>query len=80
MSTVPTYADYADGHLTLRGLLAKPERQAPVERRPVRIDGEEFSDHMLRDIGMIDGRPARGERPAADDLGPLFRDAPKRFV
>ncbi|MEK1886710.1 MAG: hypothetical protein AAAB35_03840 [Phyllobacterium sp.] len=80
MTTVPTHAAHAFGHLTLKGLLTKPERQAPVERRPVRIDAEEFSDHMLRDIGMIDGRPARGERPATDDLGSLFRDGPKRFV
>lgn len=80
MTTMTAHAARTVGPLTLRGLLTKPRRQNPVERRPVRIDAEEFSDHMLRDIGVIDGRPARGERAGEDDLGALLRDGPKRFL
>ncbi|QND51655.1 hypothetical protein HB779_06895 [Phyllobacterium sp. 628] len=29
------------------------------------IHADGFSDHMMRDIGFIDGRPIRGEEPAA---------------
>lgn len=50
------------------------------EERAIRIDAEEMSDHMLRDIGIVDGRPIRGERRDFDDLDALFQIGPKRFL
>lgn len=36
---------------------------------PTLINTGDYSEHMLRDIGMMDGRPIRGEASAAvDDL------------
>ncbi|MGN8023599.1 DUF1127 domain-containing protein [Phyllobacterium sp. 22229] len=28
---------------------------------PITVNAGDFSDHMLRDIGMRDGRPGRGD-------------------
>lgn len=44
------------------------------------MDTEDFSDHMLRDIGLYDGRAIRGQRTDHDDLSNLLRDHPKRFL
>jgi hypothetical protein len=50
------------------------------DERPAPIDADELSDHMLRDLGILDGRPGRGERPVTNDLNELLRDMPKRFL
>ena len=55
-------------------------KQDVDERRPATIDTDELSEHMLRDIGIVDGRPTRGERSDTDDLAPSFEISPKRFV
>ncbi len=80
MSTAPTHASHTASHTSWWGRLAKPDKDSGNASRPVRIDVDEISDHMLRDIGMIDGRAARRERSEADDLGALYKDNPKRFV
>ena len=58
---------------------ANPTRDIE-EGRPAAIDTEELSDHMLRDIGIVDGRPVRGERQVIDDLDALYQSGPKRFL
>jgi hypothetical protein len=57
--------------------LAKPEGK---EEEPSYIDAEDFSDHLLRDIGIFDGRALRGERQETNDLSVLFRDYQKRSL
>jgi hypothetical protein len=54
----------------------KPNRK---DERPAPIDAEELSNHILRDLGILDGRIARGERPGTDIRSELLRDTPKRF-
>jgi hypothetical protein len=52
-----SYTPQGSGWFTgLRGLLA---RLATGPRRPTRLNPEEWSGHMLRDVGLSD-RPAEG--------------------
>ena len=66
-----SYVPQGSGWLTgFRRLLA---RLGTGSRRPARLNPEEWSGHMLRDVGLPD-RLAEGlAQPAADDLDALRR-------
>ncbi len=60
--------------------IANPWKPDNDESQSANIDTEDFSDHLLRDIGMLDGRTIRGERTDHEDLNDLLKDHPKRFL
>jgi hypothetical protein len=80
MNPVSASLSHVSGHVSWWSRIANPWKQEKDESELVRIDTEDFSDHMLRDIGIHDGRATRGQRTDHDDLSDLLRDHPKRFL
>lgn len=80
MNPVSASLPHVSSHASWWSRIANPWKPDNGESQPDHIDTEDFSDHMLRDIGMLDGRTVRGERTDSDDLSDLLRDHPKRFL
>ena len=80
MNPVSASLTHVSNHASWWSRIANPWKPDNEESQPVRIDTEDFSDHMLRDIGLFDGRNVRGERSDRDDLSDLLRNDPKRFL
>jgi hypothetical protein len=80
MNTVSTPLSQAVSQVSWWSRIANPVKPDGEIEEQSYIDAEDFSDHMLRDIGLRDGRPMRGERPEPNDLNSLFRDYTKRFL
>jgi hypothetical protein len=80
MNPVSASLSNVSSHVSWWNKIANPWKHEKDESELVRIDTENFSDHMLRDIGIHDGRATRGEQTDRDDLSDLFRDHPKRFL
>jgi hypothetical protein len=80
MNTLSTPLSHVATHVSWWSRIANPaNKEGEIEEQSY-IDAEDFSDHMLRDIGLRDGRPMRGERPEPNDLNSLLRDYTKRFL
>jgi len=80
MNPVLTALSNVTSHTSWWNRIANTWTSDNDESEVVHIDTEDFSDHMLRDIGIIDGRNVRGERTDRDDLSDLLRNDPKRFL
>lgn len=80
MNTVFSPVSRVASHVSLWGKSANPGQSDNKPGRTLHIDAEEFSDHMLRDIGLRDGRRSRGEQPEQNDLNALLREYTKRSL
>ncbi|ATU92999.1 hypothetical protein [Phyllobacterium zundukense] len=80
MNTVSTPLSKVVSHGSWWSRIANPAKPDNNNEQSSPIDAEDFSDHMLRDIGLHDGRPMRGERPEPNDLTELFKDYTKRSL
>lgn len=80
MNVSSTHSPYVSARPTwLRWI--KGSGKQDIRREPaIRIDAEEFSDHMLRDIGFLDGRNSNGRRGKTDSLDGFLNDNPRRFL
>jgi hypothetical protein len=80
MNTVSSPVSQAASHVTWWSRIAHQGKSEVRRETPPHIDTDEFSDHMLRDVGLRDGRPVRGERSHPDDLNSVLRDYTKRSL
>lgn len=80
MSPVPATVSMTASRASWWSKIANSANSNDDSEQPSRIDAEDLSDHMLRDIGMLDGRPMRGERQGQGDLNSLLDDYAKRSL
>lgn len=80
MNTVSTPLSHVATHGSWWSRIANPVKPNGTQDKPSYIDTGDFSDHMLRDIGLHDGRPMRGDRQEPNDLNAVLNDYPARSL
>ncbi|TXR50103.1 hypothetical protein [Phyllobacterium endophyticum] len=73
-----TEATHVAGRVTWWSRIARAANRG--KRAPERVNKEDLSDHMLRDLGVLDGRTVRGEHTGRPDYGDLLNDYQKRSL
>lgn len=67
MSTFTTNTSHVSGYTSwLRWFRSPVRKDFPQEE--VQIDTDDLSEHMLRDLGFLDGRSPRGDHSEMDYL------------
>lgn len=61
MNPSPSHCTSIDNPGSRWGWFATLRRALVRPTVPITVNAGDFSDHMLRDIGMRDGRPGRGD-------------------
>jgi hypothetical protein len=69
-----TEATHVSRRLSLWSRIARIANPGRAKRAPERVNKEDLSDHMLRDLGMLDGRTVRGEHAGRADFGDLLKE------
>ena len=80
MNVVSSPVSPAASHVSWWSKFANPDKSDGKHGHPSNIDTDDFSDHMLRDIGIRDGRPTRGDQRDPNDWNSLFNDYTKRSL
>ncbi len=80
MSTVSSPVSQAASHVSWWSKFANPGQSEGKRGQPSDIDTDDFSDHMLRDIGIRDGRATRGDARDQNDWNSLFDNSIKRSL
>jgi hypothetical protein len=67
MNPSPSHCTHIENTSSRWGWLVNIGRLLARPTVPPTLNATDFSSHMLRDMGMLDGRPLRGEAPASHD-------------